>query len=145
MTHIPYSEAFGEACRCDRDLIKALSKVNSVGEIAGLNSSCDASSSPPVELSCCDFGNRTPNELLQCLENPPTDEAGEPLVPEGAIQFDGRTFAYKSIERGQYNPEPQTFYKEVDGDQFIYKGKQYNAWRVGGWRNVDCESLPICG
>ena len=66
----------------------------------------------------------------------------------GNIEFNGRTFAIKSIQRSHYRNEALQFYEEVNGDEFIYFDNLYNAWRIGGsnqaTRTIDCTTLPIC-
>ena len=66
------------------------------------------------------------------------------------VEFEGRTFSTKSIERGQFDTDGMQFYEEIGGDnEFIYFDKQYGIWRIGGsslnTRNVDCSTVSICG
>ena len=66
----------------------------------------------------------------------------------GKIEFNGRTFTIKSIQRSHYRNEALQFYEELNGDEFIYLDNLYNTWRIGGsnqaTRTIDCATLPIC-
>ena len=67
-------------------------------------------------------------DLISCLEGFTEDE----------IQFNGRSFAATR----------RKFYKEIDGDTFIYYDQSYGIWRIGGGSEatvtVDCTTVPIC-
>ena len=67
-------------------------------------------------------------DLISCL-------AG---FTEEEIQFNGQSFVAKR----------RKYYKEIDGDSFIYYDQSYGIWRLGGGSEptvpVDCATVPIC-
>ena len=67
-------------------------------------------------------------DLISCL-------AG---FTEEEIQFNGRSFAAKR----------RKYYKEIDGDSFIWYDQSYEIWRLGGGSEptvtVNCATVPIC-